>query len=421
MKKGIEVNFKCEVIFASSKEAEVEEYLKKTYSGLRVRSVSKLGDRFNIQSNILSLLSSLNEQVTNLGAENAKLKNSEKEHKEKITEFENKVKELEANVAGASKKDGTIKKLEEKSNSLQTVNKSLVKSVSAAQKTIREKDTIINELTEKNKTLDTSVAQLTTDKDGLIEDVKKLYEKLLEREKAFNAVVDKVKELEGENAELHENIKDHEEQRVKIEERKDSVLLEERVKELEELLKTTSEKKAILKAKVKKLKIDNYKQEDQLKGMKVVLNGKEAQYKELEEFNKNIENDYQLAESQIEILQMKLEENDKQFNTLKKRVEILESTNKDLELRAVQAKQNLERLNNSYELKEREKKVKESEEKVNLEKLENKIKSMTLKLAMTEEILAATKPEVNNSHECIISYIYNSWRKSKRRTSSQNE
>ena len=303
-------------------------------------------------------------------------------------------------------------KLQEKFNSLQVVNRNITKSLALVNKANKDKDITINELSKKNEKIEENIKELLKEKESLIEDVKMLYEKLVEREKAFNSIVEKMRSIETENSNLLELVKNNEiqiqtlkENNAKAKSNPGTISSEQ----LEALNNIALEKETKLQNKIKELKIKNHKQNDQLKGLKSELDEKEESYKELEEANKCLESDYQLAGNQIEILQMKLEENEKEFAILKKRIGSFEKLTKDLETKVAQGKQTINKLTISCDAKEREKKLKESNAKISIENMENRLILIKSQLEKTEMLLTAKDEEIKvlkNAPDCKIYIIY---------------
>ncbi|MDR3582454.1 MAG: hypothetical protein P4L67_04245 [Candidatus Pacebacteria bacterium] len=150
--------------------------------------------------------------------------------------------------------------------------------------------------------------------------------------------------------------------------------------------------------KLRELQLSVDDQEYKLRGIRLELQQKEEAYNELEEYNNNLESDYQLSENQIEILQMKLEEDDKLIATLKKQVQNLEKLEKTSETSSTNAKQKLESLEQELKRKDRDCRLKEEQLKSIAQEFEGKIKLLKVQAERAEKLAAARDAELKGKN-----------------------
>jgi len=325
MDTEVEFMFKCATFLHTPTELSLKNYLEHNIKGLVIQSIEQDAKQYVITSNLLSVMFG-SEGQEELDAANKKLQVQ--------------VHILKGELAATNKlKDQLTKNylaFKEKNPEINALTNKLKESLAECQKLNKTSAIAI----EKNKALTKAMNQMEADKNTLIEDIKKFSEEILNREKELNKLVEYAEDLKDQSffeairayadniEKLSKSITCMASQSIMEAFLKQDFIKKRKSSEIEDLYKNFSD----TTSKENGMKVDAKSKSAALCAIKRELDEKCEEYAELEEAYKTLETEYQLAENQIEVLQISLDEKDKQIANLNNKATTSQAINENEEL-----------------------------------------------------------------------------------------
>ena len=317
MERKAQMRLICELALADANESSLKTYLEKNIKGLAVTGIDNFAGEFIVTSNLLELV---------LGSESNKKDSRETGIlKDEAMSLRTQLRIVEEQLAAVTKiKDHLAKNyIEFKDNNPEV--KALTKRLQDTLKECQEMNKTSAITIEKNKALTKTMNQIEADKNILVENIQQLIERIEANKASFKLIVDKAKD--SKDGDLYEMIRTYEEDIHKLVQNVTSALTKEIIESSVKDSLTKKRKSSVIEELFKNYAGSISKESttqshgEIVEAIKKELSEKCEELEELEEAYNNLENEYQLAENQIEILQINLEEKEKQIVSLKEKVE----------------------------------------------------------------------------------------------------
>eukprot|EP00826_Nyctotherus_ovalis_P049311 TRINITY_DN5946_c0_g1_i4.p1 TRINITY_DN5946_c0_g1~~TRINITY_DN5946_c0_g1_i4.p1 ORF type:complete len:682 (+),score=236.10 TRINITY_DN5946_c0_g1_i4:160-2205(+) len=315
MERKAQLRFVCELSLPDPNESSVKTSLEKSIKGLSVTSIDNFAGEFIVTSNILDLI--LDSDSTKKDPrEVARLK-------DEVVRLQAQQRILEEELAAVTQiKDHLARNYvssKEANPEVRALTKRLQDTLKECQQINRDSAVTM----EKSKALKKEMNKMEAEKNVLVEHIQQLTEKIKANEEAFKKIIESARE--SGSGELYELVRTYEEEIHKLVQNAASALTKEIIESSVKDSLTRKRRSSVIEELFKNYAgpapKETATQEEMLKAAKKELSEKCEECEELEEAYNNLENEYQIAENQIEILQINLEEREKQIATLKEKAQ----------------------------------------------------------------------------------------------------